>query len=57
MRFAGPAMFTDPASIPKISDRKAGEVAKKNPALVERITNAIMIGPESLKPHGGQPSA
>jgi hypothetical protein len=57
MRFAGPAMFTDPASIPKVSDRKAGEVAKKNPALVERITNAIMIGPESLKPHGGQPSA
>jgi hypothetical protein len=54
MRFAGPAMFTDPASIPKISDRMAGETPKKNPAMVERITNAIMIGPESLKTSGGQ---
>ena len=49
MRFAGPAMHTDPSSMPKISGRMAGEVPKKNPDLVERITKAIMPGPDSLK--------
>lgn len=54
MRFAGPAMHTDPASIPQISGRMAGEVPKKNPGLVERITNAIIPGHGSVKPGGSQ---
>lgn len=57
MRFAGPAMHTNPAEIPYISDRMAGDLPKKNPGLVERITNAIIPGPDSLKGGGSQHSA
>ena len=44
MRFAGPQILTDPTSLPPTADRFAGRVAKENPGLVERITNAIIPG-------------
>jgi hypothetical protein len=42
-------MYTNPADIPRVTTRMAGELPKKNPGLVERITQAIIPGPDSLK--------
>jgi len=53
MRFAGPATQTDPASMPYVTQRMAGELPKRNPGLVERITEAIIPGSKAVK-HGGE---
>ena len=52
MRFAGPATNTDPSKMDYVSGRMAGEVVKKNPGLVERITEAIIPGSKVME-HGG----
>jgi hypothetical protein len=53
MRFAGPATNTDPSKMDYVTGRMAGEVVKKNPGLVERITEAIIPGSKAMK-HGGK---
>lgn len=49
MRFAGPAMYTNPAEIPYVTTRMAGELPKENPELVQRITQAIIPGQDSFE--------
>jgi hypothetical protein len=44
MRFAGPQIYMDPSQMKPTSGRFAGAVAKQNPGLVERITDAIVPG-------------
>jgi hypothetical protein len=56
MRFAGPEIMTDPSTMPRTATRFAGRVAKDNPGLVERITNAIMPGNNAKNPGGQQSS-
>jgi hypothetical protein len=57
MRFAGPQILTDPSSMPRTANRFAGRVAKENPGLVERITNAIIPGHGAANPGGRESSA
>ena len=52
MRFAGPATGTDPRQMEYVTDRMAGELPKRNPGLVERITAAIIPGSKTTQ-HGG----
>jgi hypothetical protein len=54
MRFAGPATGTDPSKMDYVTQRMAGEVAKQNPGLVERITEAIIPGSKAVKRGGNE---
>lgn len=56
MRFAGPQIMSDPSAMPRTASRFAGRVAKENPGLVERITNAIIPGHGAVS-SGGRQSA
>lgn len=56
MRFAGPQILTDPSAMPRTASRFAGRVAKENPGLVERITNAIIPGHGAVNPGGKESS-
>jgi len=49
MRFAGPKILMDPSKMSPVSGRYAGAVAKENPGLVERITDAIVPGKKAQK--------
>lgn len=54
MRFAGTDLQMDPSHMKPISGRFAGQVAKENPGLVERITAAIVPGKQEAEPRGHQ---
>lgn len=49
MRFAGPQIHMDPSKLKYTATRFAGSVAKENPGLVERITDAIVPGKNAEK--------
>lgn len=49
MRFAGSKIQKDPSQMKYTATRFAASVAKENPGLVERITDAIVPGKAASK--------